>query len=53
MRLNWILFTMNAEQLNEDFIPYSASEVAGYRKTPVLEVIKVRDELVEKVLGDY
>ena len=51
--LNWILFTMNAEQLNEDFTPYSASEVAEYRKTPVLEVIKVRDELVEKVLGDY
>lgn len=51
--LNWILFTMNAEQLSDDFKPYTEEEVAEYRKTPVLEVIKVRDELVEKIVDKY
>jgi len=51
--LNWILYTMNAEQLEPVFKPYTEEEVAEYRRTPLLEVITVRDRLVEKLPGSY
>ncbi|NKB38472.1 MAG: cytochrome c [Gammaproteobacteria bacterium] len=50
---NWILYTMNADQLNKDFQPYTAAEVTEYRKTPLLDVIPVKDALVEKIVGSY
>jgi hypothetical protein len=51
--VNWILFTMNADQLKSDFKPYTTEEVAEYRKTPLLEVIPVRDNLVETIAHTY
>ena len=51
--LNWILYTMNEEQLASDFKPYTTEEVAEYRKSPLLEVIPVRDRLVEKIVHSY
>ncbi len=50
---NWILYTMNADQLEDDFIPYTEKEVAEYRKDPLLEVILVRDKLVETLQQNY
>ena len=51
--INWILYTMNEDQLRSDFKPYTTEEVAEYRKTPLLEVIPVRDALVEKIVHSY
>ena len=51
--VNWILFTMNADQLKSDFKPYTTEEVAEYRKNPLLEVISVRDKLVEAIAHTY
>ncbi len=50
---NWILYTMNAEQLNKDFKPYTTAEVTEYRKNPLLDVIPVKDALVEKIVDSY
>ena len=50
---NWILYTMNAEQLRKDFKPYTTAEVAKYRENPLLDVIPVRDMLVEKIVESY
>jgi mono/diheme cytochrome c family protein len=51
--LNWILYTMNAEQLTPEFVPYTAGEVGEYRKDPVVEIEKVRHELIERVVKRY
>ena len=51
--LNWILYTMNEEQLTSDFRPYTKEEVAEYRKSPLLEVIAVRNRLVELIVHSY
>ena len=51
--VNWILYTMNADQLKSDFKPYTTEEVAEYRLTPLLEVIPVRDKLVETIVHSY
>ena len=51
--INWILYTMNADQLDDDFKPYTTEEVAEYRKSPLLDVIPVRDKLVEKIVHSY
>lgn len=50
---NWILYTMNKEQLKDDFKPYTAREVAEYRQSPLLEVEPVREKLVEKISHSY
>ena len=50
---NWILYTMNADQLTKNFKPYTTAEVTEYRKTPLLDVIPVKDALVEKIVGAY
>lgn len=51
--LNWIIYTMNADQLEDNFQPYTAEEVAEYRKSPLLEVIETRNELVRKIVGEH
>lgn len=50
---NWILYTMNAEQLNKDFRPYTRAEVSEYRKNPLLDVNPVKDALVEEIIDSY
>ena len=47
--LNWILYTMNAEQLRPDFRPYTAEEVGRYRATPLVDVEPVRAALLRKL----
>ena len=51
--INWILFTMNKDQLKADFEPYTTEEVSDYRKSPLLDVIPVRDKLVERIVHSY
>jgi len=51
--LNWILYTMNMQQLTSEFKAYTAVEVGRYRKSPVVEIEKTRRRLIEKVVGDY
>ena len=50
--LNWILITMNGGQLRADFKPYTAAEVAGYRRDTLIDVEPVRQALIE-TLADY
>jgi len=50
--LNWILYTMNMQQLKPDFKAYTAVEVGKYRQSPVVEIEKTRRVLIEKVIGD-
>ncbi len=51
--INWILYTMNAQQLGPGFKPYTAQEVSEYRKSPLLDVEPVRRELIGKIKYDY
>ena len=50
---NWILYTMNKEQLRADFKPYTVEEVGIYRKSPILDVERTRAELVHKIVNSY
>ena len=47
--LNWILTTMSAEQLDEDFEFYSSAEVEQTRKTVLVDVADVRSSLVARM----
>ena len=47
--LNWILVTMNGDQLHPDFKPYTEEEVARYRRDTLIDVGPVRQALIEKV----
>ena len=47
--LNWILITMNGDQLRAGFRPYTAAEVAGYRRNTIIDVAPVRQELIKKL----
>ena len=47
--LNWILITMNGDQLRADFKPYTAVEVAGYRRDTLIDVGPVRQALLKKL----
>ncbi len=45
--LNWILITMNGDQLRAEFKPYTAVEVARYRRDVLTDVEPVRQELIK------
>ncbi len=47
--LNWILITMNGDQLRADFRPYTADEVAVYRRDTLIDVKPVRQALIKKL----
>ena len=47
--MNWMLFRFSAEDIPAEFEPYTAEEVARYRREPLVEVETVRARL----LGDY
>ena len=49
--LNWILITMNRSQLHDDFAPYTGAEVGRYRRHPLVDVLTVRDRLIERIHG--
>lgn len=44
--LNWMLEQFSPGQLPADFTPYTAAEVAEYRRRPLVEVDKVRKEII-------
>ena len=47
--MNWMLREMSAAQLPEDFTPYTAEEMAAYRKAPLLAVKERRAELIGRM----
>ena len=44
--LNWMLETFSRNQLPDDFVPYTAAEVARYRSQPLTDVQIVRNQLL-------
>jgi len=46
--LNWILATMSTKQLDDKFEPYTELEVSTLRPTLLVEVDRIRAELVAK-----
>jgi mono/diheme cytochrome c family protein len=47
--LNWILHNFSAAQLPADFIPFSAAEVARYRREPLTNAARVRAGLLRSL----
>jgi mono/diheme cytochrome c family protein len=47
--LNWVLINMNGGQLRSGFKPYTAGEVAGYRRDTITDVAPVREALIKKL----
>jgi mono/diheme cytochrome c family protein len=47
--LNWVLITMNGDQLRPGFKPYTAEEVAGYRRDTLIDVAPERQALIKKL----
>ena len=47
--MNWMLYRFSAEDISEDFEPYTAEEVALYRQDPLVEVETVRAKLLGNV----
>ena len=47
--LNWMLYQFSKQDMPEDFIPYSADELHLLRRTPLLEVEEVREQLLAKI----
>jgi len=46
---NWILTTFSPKALPPDFRPFTASEVARYRKDPLKDVTRTREALLQKL----
>ena len=44
--LNWMLETFGRNQLPDDFVPYTAAEVARHRSQPLTDVYTIRDQLL-------
>ena len=47
--LNWMLASFSVQPLPLDFQPYSESEVGPLRRQPLVNVTKVRNELLERI----
>ena len=47
--LNWMLFEISPAQVPQEFVPYSAEEVATYRAQPLVNVEEVREGLIEAI----
>ena len=47
--LNWMLLEFSAPELPPDFDPYTGEEVGTYRKQPLTDVSRVRQELIEAI----
>ena len=47
--LNWILRNFSAAQLPADFVPFSAVEVARYRREPLTNAARVRASLLRSL----
>lgn len=47
--LNWMLQAFSAAELPEDWRPFSAEEVSELRRTPLIEVAPVREQLINLI----
>ena len=47
--LNWIIRAFGPESIAVDFTPFSADEVARFRKTPLTEVEPMRRDLLGQI----
>ena len=47
--LNWMLLEISADQLPQDFQPYTAPEVGQHRASPLSDVNAVRLPLIQKI----
>jgi len=47
--LNWILENFSKAELPADFVPYSATEVARFRRQPLADVSAVRSGLMAEI----
>lgn len=47
--LNWILHAFSPNQVPPDFVPYTAEEVARWRRVPLTDVDGVRRRLTEAI----
>ena len=47
--LNWMLLEISADQLPQDFQPYTGPEVGQYRASPLSDVNAVRLPLIQKI----
>jgi len=50
--LNWILITMNGDQLRAGFQPYTAGEVGAYRRDTLIDVEPVRQALIRDLAAE-
>ena len=50
--LNWMLLQFSGDSLTADWRPYQADEVAAYRRAPLLEVVRYRQQLVASLASD-
>jgi mono/diheme cytochrome c family protein len=50
--LNWLLREFDAHSLPEDFVPFDAAEVAGFRHPPLTDVEGERARLLAELEGD-
>jgi mono/diheme cytochrome c family protein len=46
---NWMLARFDPEHMPEDFTPYTAEEIARYRREPLTEVNATRERLIERI----
>jgi len=47
--MNWLLINFSAEQLPEDYQPYTAAEVARLRQATLIDLAPVREGLIRKM----
>jgi cytochrome c553 len=47
--LNWIICTMDAGQIRDGFRPYTADEVGRFRKSPLVDAMSRRDQLLKQM----
>ena len=49
MLLNWILHEFSANEVPNDFVPYSEEEVTHHRRPPLTDVVPLRRELIRAI----
>ena len=50
--LNWMLLRFSGDSLPENFVPYSAGEVAEYRQNPLLELVEYRAHMLREIAAE-
>ena len=50
--LNWLLLRFSGDSLPGDFMPYSADEVAEYRRNPLNEIVDYREHMLQEIAAE-